>query len=99
MSKNKPQGKKITYNQLMAALADTARGLQQAYIRIANLEQYIGFYIEFKGREGKRFHRWLDKKKQEAQKEYDLHKNEETDGENLETSTVDEGPGSEGIRT
>tara|TARA_Y100000310_G_C20509786_1_gene728234 strand:+ start:301 stop:603 length:303 start_codon:yes stop_codon:yes gene_type:complete len=98
MSKNKPQGKKVTYNQLMGALGETVRGLQQAYHRIANLEQYIAAYIEHR-KTGKRFNRWLEKKHQAAAKESNESRtNEKADGENLEATTADQGRRPEGVR-
>ena len=97
MSKNKPQGKKLTYNQLMAALGETVRGLQQAYHRIANLEQYIAAYIEHR-KTGKRFNRWLEKQHEAAQKEHDARKNEAVDKKDLAGAATDERRRTEGIR-
>ena len=97
MSKNKPYGKKLTYNQLMTALGETVRGLQQAYHRIANLEQYVAAYIEHR-KTGKRFNRWLEKQHEAASKANEARRNEETVKQDLAGTAADEGRGTEGIR-
>ncbi len=102
MAKQKPQNKKLTYNEIYQALGETVRGVQQAYQmvdnlnkRLYNLENYLSQYIKFKGREGKRFHRWLEKE----MAKHDKSRNEKADGKNLEASAASQGPGTEGVRT
>ena len=85
MSKNK---KKLGYTQYENLLAEAHQKIEILAEKIHELRTYFIGFVEFTGKNVE-FHGWMNKRLEEIQNE--LQKDEQTNEQNMEPSTADEG--------
>ena len=85
MSKNK---KKLGYSQYENLLAEAHQKIEILAEKIHELRTYFIGFVEFTGKNVE-FHGWMNKRLEEIQNE--LQKDEQTNEQNMEPSTADEG--------
>ena len=99
-SKNKVR-KKPTAKEMASAIIEINNRTNELYRVVKQIDNVLGLYIDMKGDKDK-FSAYVDKQYEEynaqAEAENDTEKDGESDKENIQTDSKDEGSGAEGVR-
>jgi hypothetical protein len=100
MAKNNVR-KKPTSKEMASAIIEINNKTNELYKVVKQIDSILGLYVEMKG-DKEKFGAYVDKKYEEynaqAEAENDTEKDGESDKENIQADSKDEGSGAKGVR-